>query len=272
MALFLLRFPSARIRTAWLIVSPLQGILRNGVVGIPSLAAVVLWVLLQVLSAGAVYLAGTPDLTAYGAHFGGLAAGLLVGVGLGLHSEGRRYRWRRRALQRFQAGQWLGVVEAVQPLLPKAGPEELALAARAYRLSGHLGRSRELYEQAVERALAAMDDAGAAGVYAEARRLFPDLVFPEPEQYRLAVALDRMGMDAAALGAIRAYRHLHSGSPRAGLLLLREARIEEGVDPDRARDLYAEHLRRYPESPFGAMIRSSLAALGQAAPETGHAP
>ena len=64
-----------------------------------------------------------------------------------------------------------------------------------------------------------------AAVYAEGVRLFPNLSLPEPELYRLILALERLGHESAALAAIRVYHLLYPGAGRLGLLLLRAARL-----------------------------------------------
>ncbi len=276
LGLFLLRFPHARIRTAWVVFSPLYGQLRSGVAAIPTGLAIGAWVLLQLVQVGATAL-GSRDATAYGAHFGGLLMGLLLGLGLHLPRDGWAFSVRHRAERRMAAGDWMGAYEAIHPLIDPDGksgqrePEDYCLAARACRLLALFGESRRLYRRAVAASLALEDEAGAAAVYAEALRVFPDLAFPEAQLYRLALALDRLGQPRAALHALELFHRLYAGSARLPVVLLRAARLEEVADPDRARELYDEAacplpgfaLRQPgPQGPAGARPRLSGAAGG----------
>ena len=268
LGLFLLRFPHARIRTAWVVFSPLYGQLRSGVAAIPTAVAIGAWVLLQLAQVGATAL-GSRDATAYGAHFGGLLMGILLGLGLHLPQEGWAFSVRHRAERRMAAGDWMGAYEAIHPLIDPDGkggrrePEDYCLAARACRLLALYSESRTLYRRGVAASLALKDEAGAAAVYAEALRVFPDLAFPEAQLYRLALALDRLGERRAALRALELFHRLYSGSARLPVVLLRAARLEEIEDPDRARELYGEQLARFPDSPYGSLARKALLGLGR---------
>ena len=260
LGLFVLRFPYARIRTAWVLFSPLYGQVKSGVVAIPSLLAVGSWVALQLVHVGAKALGGA-DGTAYGAHLGGLVTGLLLGWALKLPREGRQFGLRHAAERRLERGDWMGAYEAIQPLLEADDPEDLCLGARCARLLGFGTVGRGLYHRAVRGALAQDDEVGAATVYAEALGGYPDLAFPQPQLYRLALGLDRLGRPRAALRAMEIFRALYGDSERMPLVLLRAARLEEGVDPDRARALYDEQLRRWPQSPYGGLARRALETL-----------
>ncbi|MBN2170162.1 MAG: rhomboid family intramembrane serine protease [Candidatus Krumholzibacteriota bacterium] len=268
MALFLLRFPYARIRTAWVLFSPLHGYARAGVVPIPSMLAVGVWAALQILMAGASVLGGAACSTAYGAHLGGLLAGLGLGLALGLHREGRRFLRRHRAEERFQRADWYGFYEAVQHFIAGGDTEELSLAARAARLVGQTAQARDLYRRAVRAAWRQGDRLGAAAAYKEALHLFPDLAFPEEMLHGLILALEELGETSAALRAIRIFRALFRTSPRASLLTLRAARLEEPLDPDAARRLYREHRDLYPASPFASVVDGALRRLGEETPVT----
>ena len=260
MGMFLLRFPAARIRTAWVIFSPLHGLARSGILPIPSLLAIGAWILMQILQVGTVALGGQ-DGTAYGAHFGGLILGLLVGLGFGYPKQGKVFRRRHRVNLRLGRGDWMGAYESVQPLLESDNPEDLSIAARVTRIIGEQGESRDLYRRAVRAALDQDDEVGAAEVYAEALRIFPDLAFLETAQYRLALALDRLGHTSAALRALELFLTLFKSSDRVPLVMIRAARLEEAQDPDRARQLYREQLDRYPDSPYCNLSRRALQAL-----------
>ena len=260
MGMFLLRFPAARIRTAWVIFSPLHGLARSGILPIPSLLAIGCWILLQVVQASTVALGGH-DGTAYGAHFGGLILGILVGLGYGFPKQGKVFRRRHRVTHRLAKGDWMGAYEAVQPLLDSKNPEDLSIAARVTRIIGEQGHSRDLYRKAVRAALDEGDEVGAAHVYAEALRIFPDMAFLETAQYRLALALDRLGHASAALRALEIFLVLFKDSDRVPLVLIRAARLEEAQDPDRARKLYQEQLDHYPDSPYCNLSRRAIQAL-----------
>lgn len=260
MGLFLLRYPRARIRTAWLLFSPLHGMVRSGILAIPSAVAIGGWILLQVVHVAAKALGGF-DGTAYGAHLGGIGLGLLLAVALGQTQAGRLHRDREDVRRRLGQGDWMGAYEACLPLMQGDDPEDLSQAARITRLVGLTGETRELYRRAIRGALALDDEAGAAEVYGEALRFFPDLAFEEGVLFRLALALGRLGHEAAALRAMEIYRSVYRDAPNLPLILLRAARLEERQDPDRACRLYREQLQRFPESPYGNLSRRALQML-----------
>ena len=261
MGIFLVRFPYARIRTAWLVVSPLHGKMKSGIVAVPSHLAIAVWIAFQVLAISLRLIGVGADSTAYGAHLGGFLCGIGLAYGFGCQREGRRLQWRHRAERRLAKGEWLGAFEAVQALLVSSSPEDLTLAARTCRLVGHARQSQDLYRRAALAALGQGDAAGGAAVYAEALRVAPGLPLPEDELYRVALALERIGRPSEALAAIRAYRALHPHSARLGFLLLRGARLEAEIDPDAASEFYREHIRRFPESPFTGMVQGALRQL-----------
>jgi membrane associated rhomboid family serine protease len=263
MGLFLLRFPAARIRTAWVIFSPLHGLARSGIVGIPSLLAVGAWVLLQIIHAGTSALGGV-DGTAYGAHFGGLLLGLLLGLAYRFPREGRIHLRRERVKSRLSKGDFYGAYELIQPLLVGNHPEDLSIAARVSRLVGMPNETRTLYRRAVNSALASNDEFGATEIYVEALRFFPDHAFPEAVQLRLALSLERQGHLPAAQRALAIFMALFPDSEQFSLALMRAARLEEAQDPDRARKLYRSQLERFPQSPYRNLARRALQDLAGA--------
>lgn len=263
MGLFLLRYPTARIRVAWALFSPLHGLARSGVVRISSYIAIGGWIGLQVVYAMVKALGGL-DGTAYGAHFGGLCLGLLLGLAYRFPRAGRIYRHRQRVRSRMNRGDWLGAYEATQALLDSEHPEDLTVAARVSRLIGFNLQSSELFRRAVSSALAQGDEMGATHIYAEALRFHPQMHFLEDSQYQLALALDRLKLHSAAIQAMANFRSLFQDSERLPLILLRAARLEEVQDPDRARQLYEEQLQRFPHSPYGNLARKAIQTLDAA--------
>ncbi len=263
MGLFLLRFPAARIRTVWFIFSPLHGLARSGIIGIPSIIAVGIWVLLQVIHAGASALGGV-DGTAYGAHFGGLLLGLLLGLACHFHREGQIYLRRERVRSRVSLGDFYGAYDMVQPLLSMDNPEDLSLAARVNRLVGMSNETRYLYRRAIRSALRQGDEFGATEIYAEALRFFPDMANPEEVQFRFALALERQGHTEAALRAMTVFLALFADSEYSPLLMMRAAQLEEAQDPDRAKTLYRSQLERFPYSPYRNLARRALQGLAEA--------
>ncbi|MCP4545893.1 MAG: rhomboid family intramembrane serine protease [bacterium] len=261
MAMFAIRFPYARICTAWVIFAPLYGHVKTGIKNVPSVLAIGTWVAFQLISA-MVYTLGGNSNTAFGTHFGGLLIGALVAVGLRLHLEGAQFLHRHRADTRFAKGNWLGAYEASLPLHDSLNPEDLALSARLARMAGQTRQARLLYLKATKSALVKGDDAGAAACYSEAQRFYPEMVLLEKDMVRLVLALDRLGADQAALRAFYTFRAIYKGNEQMPVLMLRAARIEEKYDRDGARQLYNDYLRLYPDSPFLQMVRSSLQGLG----------
>jgi membrane associated rhomboid family serine protease len=221
LALTLVRFYFARIALAYWVFTPLQGINRAGRAYVPIPAAVLLWLLLQVVQGLVATESGTR--VAYAAHLGGFGLGLILAFLLGC---GRQAKAERSLVQgcRFLAqGQAFAAEGAFLEYL-RLAPEDregwLQLA-RARRLSGRFGDARADYRRAFRLALHQGDIHHALAVYQEARRGDAMSGLP-PEELAKAAFLMEKQLDFQ--GAAEAYVDLFTLYPtdkRAELAIVR---------------------------------------------------
>ncbi|MGD9548460.1 MAG: rhomboid family intramembrane serine protease [Candidatus Krumholzibacteriia bacterium] len=207
----LLRLYDARLQVAWWVLAPLVGQNRAGRSRIPLWGAVAVWVLWQLVQA---LLAGeTGSTVSFGAHLGGVAAGIGLALLLGEHRKGREEACLRRgesyrAQGHFHAaaGELSGYVES-RPDDPD-GRRELA---RALLLSGDATGAGREYRKAADLWLAA----GRIDLMLEAadewiRQCGGQALRPE-ELAGIAFYREK-SLDHA--GAREAYRQLYEAYPR----------------------------------------------------------
>jgi len=190
LGLFLLRFYYARLKLAYWAFLPLQGINRTGTTHLPAAVGLLLWVLLQVIFALVEQGKGT---TAYGAHLGGLATGLILGAVLGQTRRGQTDRLLALAMRArdegnaFRAAGLYGkYVEAV-PWDPQAWLDY----ARALQVAGDWGKAQSIYRRSVDRYLREGAVESAIEVYLEARRGNGAFVLPATTQKQIAFRLEK---------------------------------------------------------------------------------
>jgi rhomboid family protein len=102
LAFGLVRFHTSRVEVAWWVFAPLIGQNRAGRSKIPILAAVGLWLMLQVIHS--LVASQTGASVSYGAHFGGFFMGLVLAMGLGQWREGRQEGMKDKARRYFRDG------------------------------------------------------------------------------------------------------------------------------------------------------------------------
>jgi membrane associated rhomboid family serine protease len=254
----LVRVPHARVRVAYWVLAPLQGQNRAGRASLPLPAAVLVWLLLQVVNA---LVAGeTGSTVSYPAHLGGFAVGLVMAVLLGGVGEARSETHLARARRHLERGDaWPAVGEYTDYL--QDAPGDLARP-----------RAVDAYRDVYRRAVAVGDWDRALSTLAEGRHLTPGLALAPDEQAAAAQQADRAGrLDEA----VRIYQDLvgrglrHPAVDRAWvrLVLLLHARPETRAE---AHD-WLEAARR--ELPPGAWrdhlereFRSRAAPRGERSP------
>jgi membrane associated rhomboid family serine protease len=268
----LVRVPHARVRVAYWVLAPLQGQNRAGRANLPLPAAVLVWLLLQVVNA---LVAGeTGSTVSYPAHLGGFAVGLVMAVLLGGVGEARSETHLARARRHLERGDaWPAVGEYTDYL--QDAPGDLAARverARALLLADARPRAVDAYRDVYRRAVAVGDWDRALSTLAEGRHLTPGLALAPDEQAAAAQQADRAGrLDEA----VRIYQDLvgrglrHPAVDRAWvrLVLLLHARPETRAE---AHD-WLEAARR--ELPPGAWrdhlereFRSRAAPRGERSP------
>jgi membrane associated rhomboid family serine protease len=170
LAFLLVRFPFARVAIAYWVFTPLQGINRAGKGYLPLPAAVLGWLMLQVVHAVVAGAAGSQ--VSYGAHLGGFGLGLLLAFLLGYHRQARAERCLARGRRYLEQGQPYAAEGAFLEYLAHR-PEDIdgrLQLARARRMSGRSGDARQEYRTVFQQLLAQGDVVGALEVFREARR------------------------------------------------------------------------------------------------------
>ncbi|MDZ4803577.1 MAG: rhomboid family intramembrane serine protease [Candidatus Eisenbacteria bacterium] len=249
LGLFVIRCGFARIQVAHVTLALVQGQARAGTSPVNGYLAVALWGFLQcVYAMVSQVLGGSP--TAYAAHLGGLGAGILLGLGLGLHAEARTESLWLRARRYSQRGDYfaaLGDVLAYLTWQPKEADAWLEAARLQRLLKRHRDATRSWFRGIVlfwierrrhEAVLAAR----------ELRRHYPGARLRPSILYRLGLFLERQGDLGWASHTFEDYAHYYPTHDRAPRALVRAARLEARLRNDlpRSRTLYELVTTNYP--------------------------
>lgn len=166
----LLRIPYARLALVYWLFSPLQGQNRAGRCSLPLPAAVLGWLLLQVIGAALAQESGSQ--VSYPAHLGGFSAGLIIALLLGGVREGRAEAALQRARRYLDRGEGLAASGAFAEHLALAPPEAGVVReyARALVMAGEVDAAAERYREAFRQAGAERRWDRALDILAEGRR------------------------------------------------------------------------------------------------------
>lgn len=197
---FLLRYPYARIKLAYWAFLPLQGINRTGTTYLHVSVGILLWLLLQLVFA---WVAGGSGSTAYGAHIGGLLAGLVLGLSVGQVQKGSVEHMLVKADRCRRAGNVLGAIGWLERYLRRRRDDEAAWLAYARQLATarRSGAAHRVYRELLGQRLAAGDLGDAAEIYLEARRGSSVFVATPDDQKKIAFWLEKSTRFAEAVTA-----------------------------------------------------------------------
>jgi len=221
MALTMLRLYSARVVIAWWVFAPIGGQNKVGRTPVPVPWAVPLWILLQVVQ---MLLAPQTGATvSFGAHLGGFALGLVVGLATGELQAGRAEAAAARGRRYFRDGHYHAAAGAWTEVLVRRpeDPEALAELARSQMVAGRPLEAKEAWrrlwdrhrrERRVDAALTVFDEACRAG---QADMLSP-VEMAEAAHYK-ELQLDYRG----ALDVYRRLYELHPHDPQGHRALVR---------------------------------------------------
>ncbi len=206
----LVRFPWSRLAVGWWLFAPLQGMNRAGRAMLPLPAAVLLWVLLQVVRG--LTAAASGSTVSHAAHLGGFLAGLGLALALGLRREGRAEGSLVRGRRYLEGGQALAAEGCFLEYLDQVpGDREARLQlARSRRMAGRQGDALVEYRRAFREADRAGDLEGALEIYREVRRGGPVAGLTPDELARTAFLLEKQGRWRAA---VEAYLDLYGRDP-----------------------------------------------------------
>jgi membrane associated rhomboid family serine protease len=261
LAPFAIRFHRAQIRLVWLpalLLRPTWGRLE-----VPAVLGLGLW-LLQNIGGGLWFLyRPQPGGTAYWAHIGGFAFGLVAAELTGLLRDGRQ----DYLLQDARASGAAGVERREAALRqyrafldhePANAPVRVELA-RLLAAEDRDAAGRELAD-AVRVLLAADSAFEAAQAAGEARRLGLELSLAPRERLRLAHAASEAGDWGTAAALLRAVIAQTPDAPEDEMARLRLGQLLLARDPDAAQDVLTSFLHKYPHSPWIARARELLSS------------
>ncbi len=221
---FWVRLPHARVRVGAALLLLLHGLHKVQVRMVNAAAAILVWVLLQLVYALA---AGSSGQVAYWAHLGGLALGAglaAVGKAWDHGANERRLVRGRRYLQRGRGFAAAGELETYLERCPTDAPV-WALMGRAYCLAGARGRAIEAYRRGLVEALAVGGDEQPVQIYLEMDRMLPGEVLAPAVQLELASRLEGAGEFDAALSALVDLLRVAPEHPAARAALQRAQRL-----------------------------------------------
>jgi len=271
MALTMLRLYSARVVIAWWVFAPIGGQNKVGRTPVPVPWAVPLWILLQV--AQMLLAPQTGAAVSFGAHLGGFALGLVVGLATGELKAGRAEAAAARGRRYFRDGHYHAAAGAWTEVLARRPeePEALAELARSQMVAGRPHEAKDTWrrlwdlhrrERRVDEALKVYDEACRAG---QAGMLSP-VEMAEAARYK-ELQLDYRG----ALDVYRRLYELHPHDPQGHRALVRIIVLCRGraQDAAAAERWLAEAGRALPPGPWREFLDSEFspaAGSGAAGP------
>lgn len=262
LGLFLVRFYYARIRIGYWAFLPLQGINRTGRVHLPGVFGVAMWFALQITWA---LVQGKGAGTAYGAHLGGFASGILLALVLGQRGRAKLECIRARAERARESGNFHEAIGELQRYLEQVQWDEGAWLelARNCIAAREWGRAQAIYRELMMRHLEDGDLPRATEIYLEARRGNSVFALPVAEMRRIAFWLEKSTRfaDAAAcyLDMARVYPEdagrEHALARAATLLHTRLGNDEQALD------VIDEALSDFPDGEWQGFLSNQRARI-----------
>ncbi len=261
---YLVRFYFTRIRVAYWIFMPLQGVNRAGRSHVPGVLAIAFWFLYQGAYALMQFGAGGVSV-AYSVHVGGFACGILLAALFGASSEARAERCVSRAKGHVEKAAWFAAQsEYLNYLCMRPFDGDIhAEAARVFLCGSEKGRARYHYVEAVTNLMKKARRGDAETVFMEAMRSIEGFTLPEHEHLGLACGMER---SLKYNGAIKAYENFvsrYAGSQEIPFVLLRMAGIHERrfAKPSSAISCYSAIVEGYPDDAWADFARAELERL-----------
>jgi membrane associated rhomboid family serine protease len=267
---FLVRFHYSRVRVAYWVFMPLQGINRAGRTHVPVIFAVLLWVVLQAVNALLAFGGGMPGV-AYSLHIGGFAAGVLLALLFGGLPAARAERHLSLARRYAEEANWFGAQGEYLNYLTERPhePEVHAEAARVFICGSRPRLAEDHYGESIRLSLAAGQRGMAEQVFAEAMRVIPGFILAERTHLNLAFGMERTLKFHAARTAYDNFMYAYPLSTEAPFVLLRMAGLLERrfMRHGEAYGCYQRLVQSYPDdvwAEYAAFEMSRLEAGGVA--------
>lgn len=265
---FLVRMRHHRVKIAYWVFAPLLATNRAGRSELHAFAAILLWVLIQVVRS-LVQLEGASTHVAYVTHIAGFAFGVTVAIVSGGWTHGRVDGHLLKARRSLRRGDFYGAQDALEhyALARPADGEAHVSLARARAQCGDRGGARASYATGCERHLAAGHRGEAEQAYLEASRSLPEFVLAPDRHLGLCFGLERNLKPEAAIRAYENFVRVYPDHSEAAFALLRAANLHaKRGDLARARDCYATIPLYYPDDAWAEFAAEHARRLSSAAP------
>jgi membrane associated rhomboid family serine protease len=260
----ILRFHHTRVRVLYVILALIGGVTKGGVVYVNTVIAALTWFAFQVIY-GLVAWGNGGASTAYMAHIGGFAAGVVLAVVLRFPQQAKREVHLERGRRYFEAGSWFAAAGEFAEQLRAAGENEeaRALRARCFVLLGRSAEAAEEYQSAFQLARRRQDIGRQSELYREMRRYGIGTSLQPPALMRLAFDLQKAGEYEGAVEAYWQIETSFAGTDRAELAAIRRAEIlwDQLGDMERAKTAYRELLKRYPMGEWRGLAEARLRSM-----------
>ena len=239
----------SRVRVAYWIFMPLQGVNRAGRAFVPVVFAVVLWLILQGVYA-VVQLGSLGLQVAYSLHIGGFAAGIALSLFFGAGTAARAENHVVKAKKYFREANWFACqVEYGNYLtIVPHDPDAHAAVARAFVCSGDSGMARYHFIEAIRNYLKDGVRDLAEESFAEAMRHIHGFTLDADMHLDLAYRMERTLKFKAAAAAYNNFINRYVDSSEASFVLFRMAGILERrfQKPLDALSCYRAIVERFP--------------------------
>jgi len=261
---YMLRCHFGRIRVAYWVFMPLQGVNRAGRSYVPAIFAVIAWFALQGVQT-VIQLGAEGIQVAYSVHVGGFAAGLLAALFFGAAEAAGAEGHVIKAKRHVERAEWLGArAEYGEYLRMAPGDAEAhAAVARTYICSSEQGMARFHYTEAVRLSMAGGQRDRAEEMFAEAMRHIPGFTLDERLHLELAFGMERTLKFRTAASAYENFVSRYVDSGEAAFVLLRMAGILEKRfhRPREALSCYRRIVDRYSKDAWGDYARAEIERL-----------
>jgi membrane associated rhomboid family serine protease len=263
---FLVRLRHHRVKIAYWVFAPILATSRAGKSELHAVAAIGLWVLIQIVR-GLVQLEGASPHVAYVTHVAGFMFGVMAAIALGGWHKGRVDGHMLKARRSLRRGDFYGAQDELAHYAaarPDDGEAHAALARVRAQCSDRTG-ARESYQLACECYLVSGQRGDAERLYQEASRSLPHFVLAAEHQLDLCFGLERTLKAECAVRAYESFAHAYMNHSEAPFAILRAANLHaKRGDLSRALECYQSIPRNYPRDTWAEFAAEHARRLSAA--------
>ncbi|MFQ5574852.1 MAG: rhomboid family intramembrane serine protease [Terriglobia bacterium] len=260
LGLFILRYHKSEITLfyfVWFIT-----IVRWGTFQITSLAALAVWLGLEIVSGLSQVLSGAAGGVAHWAHIGGFLFGLACAKVIGLGAAATRAHMIDQAKIFADGGDHERADQYYQKMIIKhpASPEMILRAGRNFARADDRDRAVSKYTKALELFLDSGEQDRAFDAYCELiDHYYPDLVLEPRLQFRMGTICEGRTNFELAADAFEKVFYNYPKSGQAELSMIRMAQIFLKIgDEDEASRIFADFLKKYPFSQWRSIAENEV--------------